>query len=46
MLAKAVVSDEVFKWLGYGDERPECGGVGTYEEPVSSPRAARDIRCL
>jgi len=44
--AKAAVSDEALRCPGYGDERPEWGGVGANEELESSPRAARDTRCL
>jgi hypothetical protein len=44
--AKAAVSDEALERPGYGDERPEWGGVGANDESVSSPRAARDTRCL
>jgi len=42
----AAASDEALWRPGYGDERPEWGGVGTNEGSVSSPRAARDTRCL
>jgi hypothetical protein len=43
VVAKGAVSDEA-SW--YGEDRPECGGVGTNEEAESSPRAARETRCL
>lgn len=41
------MSDGAPSWCpGYGDDRPECGGVGANDEPESRPRAARDTRCL
>ncbi len=46
VLVKAAVSDDASWCPGYGDDRPDWGGVSANDEPESSPRAARDTRCL